>query len=81
MLHQVGGSTVAFERVTAAHDTLSDAKRRAAYDNGEDLPRDLQRDGSQGPDMRERVCSVSCLAGAALRSHSHNRLLRVPGFA
>ena len=44
--------------MTDAHDTLSDPKRRIDYDNGADLERELQRDGSLGPDMRERVSDV-----------------------
>ena len=45
----------AAQRVTAAHTALSDAAARAAYDRGDELPRELERDGSQGPDLFERV--------------------------
>lgn len=49
------GSTAAFQRITAAHDILSDPKKRLDYDNGDDIERELQSDGSQGPGLRERV--------------------------
>eukprot|EP00040_Diaphanoeca_grandis_P036684 m.235501 g.235501 ORF g.235501 m.235501 type:complete len:210 (-) comp33664_c12_seq1:97-726(-) len=33
-----GGSTLAFQKVAEAHEVLSDAKTRIAYDMGDDLP-------------------------------------------
>ena len=51
-----GGSTAAFERVSAAHDALGDAAAREGYDRGDDLDRGLERDGTtQGPPFSEGV--------------------------
>jgi len=45
-----GGSQEAFQRVGAAHATLSDAARRRAYDAGDDLPK-----GHDGASLREEI--------------------------
>ena len=50
-----GGSNSAFQRVTAAYDTLTDPKRRELYDEGDELPRELDRDGAQGPAHKEII--------------------------
>ena len=50
-----GGSNTAFQRITAAYDTLTDAKRKGEYDLGSELHRELQQDGSQGPDHEEKT--------------------------
>jgi curved DNA-binding protein CbpA len=46
-------STSTFQRVAAAHDTLGDAVRRGAYDDGADVPRGVQ----VGP-RSARACRV-----------------------
>ena len=50
-----GGSNTAFQRITAAYDTLTDVKRKGEYDLGSELHRELQQDGSQGPDHEEKT--------------------------
>ena len=66
---KVGGNTDAFERITAAHDTLADAKRRHEYDMGADLERQLERDGSQGEcQPKSNICTGTGVASIGLRT-------------
>jgi len=50
-----GGSKKKFEAVAAAYEALSDPVSRALYDEGDDLARDLDDNGKEGPSYRERV--------------------------
>jgi len=52
---KVGGSTRAFQRVALAHEVLSDPERRRKFDEGDELKRERQQDGSEGPSHRQRV--------------------------
>ena len=50
------GSTEAFEAVAAAYEVLGDEARRAAYDVGDDIPREIQSwDGQEGPAHATKV--------------------------
>ena len=50
-----GGSNAAFQRVAAAHEVLSNAARRTAYDEGEDVPKAIDNRGEEGPSLKERI--------------------------
>jgi tetratricopeptide (TPR) repeat protein len=56
---RAGGSTVAFQRVAAAYETLSDAERRTAYDEGTDVKKtkdDSDDDGEhEEQSLREEI--------------------------
>lgn len=53
---RAGGSTEAFEAVAAAYEVLGDEARRAAYDVGDDIPREIQSwDGQEGPAHATKV--------------------------
>uniref|UniRef100_A0A7S4QWP2 J domain-containing protein n=1 Tax=Alexandrium monilatum TaxID=311494 RepID=A0A7S4QWP2_9DINO len=50
-----GGHIEAFQRVAEAHAVLADAGRRRAFDDGEDLERGTEKDGTQSPPHREVI--------------------------
>merc|ERR1719272_846631 len=48
-----GGSDGKFQRVTEANQVLSNEDAKAAYDLGDDFPRERQSDNGLGPYFRE----------------------------